>query len=227
MQIPDADAERALAVWDEPEYVDLVFTGTLANAIKPWGEELLNAPLTATVCNADEIPYVQTSDHPLLSHLLHTVWDRDHVLRFGHPLPVPVRTPLSEQWSLERSSGMAPRVVNGTSQFAGPGRTVQAEVLTGPAHVTAAELLASLTQGAPSVDAAHEVTEEHQGALRHAFWLASTSHGPTQHELYGFAVQGNEAVALAFVCDDPSDHVWAQHVWRSISHGFRYTPELA
>ncbi|MEU2281492.1 DUF2199 domain-containing protein [Streptomyces sp. NPDC013178] len=222
MQIPDADGERALAVWDEPGYADLVFTGTLANAIEPWGEELLHAPLTATVRNADEIPYVQAGEHPLLSQVLHTVWDRDHVLRcFGHPLPVPVRTPLNEQWSIERSPGMAARVVNGTSQFASPGRTVHADLLTAPHQGTPAELLTSLTEGAPSVDAAHRITEEHRGALRHAFWLESTSQGRTQHELYGFVIQGDHAVALACMYDDPSDLAWAQHVWRSINHSAR------
>ncbi|MGI5292745.1 DUF2199 domain-containing protein [Nonomuraea polychroma] len=217
MRISEADLERARVLWDEPGYSNLTLTGTLANAIKPWGEDLLNADLTAVVRDPDQIPYVATTHDDLLSRVLHTVWDRDQVLRcFGHPLPVRVQTPLDERWSIERTAGMAARVVDGTSQFVGPGRTVYADLFTTARPRTPTEWLASLTEGAPSAEEAHQITEEYAGGLRRAFWRAATVDGRKQHELYGFVIRDDQALAIACMYDDPDDLAWAQHVWRSV-----------
>jgi hypothetical protein len=220
MEISEADLQRAHTLWDQPGYADLVLTGQLANAIKPWDEELLGAPLTARVRNADEIPYVEASDHPLLGHVLHTVWDRHQVLRcFGHPLPVPVQTPLNAWWSIERTAGMAGRVVDGTSQFSDACRAVYADLYTIPPSQTPAEALAALTDGAPQVDTDHQLTQESGGGLRHAFWLtAAAEDGQPRHELYGLTIQDGQAVRIGCFYQDPDDLPWAQHVWRSITH---------
>lgn len=220
METSEADLQRAHTVWDQPGYADLVLTGRLANAIKPWGEELLGAPLTARVRNADEIPYVDSSDHPLLGHVLHTVWDRHQVLRcFGHPLPVPVQTPLNARWSIERTAGMAGRVVDGTSQFSDARRAVYADLYTIPPSRTPDEAIAVMNQGAPQVDAAHQLTEERGEGLWHAFWrTAADDDGRPRHELYGLAVQDGQAVRIGCFYQDPDDLSWAQHVWRSITH---------
>ncbi|MFI6321025.1 DUF2199 domain-containing protein [Nonomuraea sp. NPDC050556] len=220
MRIGADDLERTHAVWDEPAYADLVLSGTLANAIEPWGEELLGADLTAVVRNEDEIPYADASNNPLLSQVMHTVWNRDDVLRcFGHALPVSVRTWLDERWSIERSAGMSARVVDGAAQFTGLGRAAHVK-LRNALHSgwTPMEFLAALTKGAPGVDAAHQLTEEYSNGLRHAFWLTSTSQDRTQYEFYGYAIHRDTAVALACVYDDPEDLSWAQHVWRSVTH---------
>ncbi|MEU4533845.1 DUF2199 domain-containing protein [Streptosporangium sp. NPDC023825] len=219
IRISEDDLERAHSLWDEPAYAGLVFSGTLANAIEPWGQDVMGADLTVVVRDVDEIPYVDASSHPLLSRVLRADWDRDEVLsHFGHALPVPVRTWLNDHWSIERSAGMAARVVEGISQFAGPGRTVYADLRTASGPGTPDEFLASLTEGAPVTDAAHQLTEHHQGGLRHAFWLTSTGPEQPKHELYGFVIHHDEAVALACFHDDPQDLSWAQHVWRSVIH---------
>ncbi|WP_182909569.1 DUF2199 domain-containing protein [Microbispora sp. H13382] len=219
IRISGADFARARTLWDEPEYAGLVLTGTLANGIGPWGEDLLGAPVTAVVRDVDEIPSVDSSDDELLSHVLHTVWNRDHVLRcFEHPLPVPVQTALDERWSIERTAGLAARVVEGVWQFAGPGRTAHAKISIHAEDGTPAELLATLTHGAPHVDAGHQVTEEHAGGLRHAFWLTSSEEGGTRHELYGYVIQDGQALRLACLYEEPGDLRWAQHVWRSVRY---------
>ncbi|MGI5290788.1 hypothetical protein ACQEVF_46750 [Nonomuraea polychroma] len=77
--------------------------------------------------------------------------------------------------------------------------------------------LASLTDGAPSFDEADQITEECADGLRHAFWDAATVVGRMQHELYGFIIRDNQALAIACMYDDPDDLAWAQHVWRSVA----------
>ncbi|RJL35567.1 DUF2199 domain-containing protein [Bailinhaonella thermotolerans] len=56
MEIGEEDLEHARAVWDDDAaYGELVLTGTLANAVKPWGEAR-GARLTAVVRDPEEIP---------------------------------------------------------------------------------------------------------------------------------------------------------------------------
>jgi hypothetical protein len=129
-----------------------------------------------------------------------------------------VQTPLNEHWSIERTADMAARVVDTTSQFTGPGRTAYVDLFNAPRAGTPAELLTSLTKGAPRVDEAHQITEDYSGGLRHAFWLVSTSQGRPQHELYGFVIHGDQALGLSCIYDDPQDLSWAQHVWRSVTY---------
>ncbi|RJL35566.1 hypothetical protein [Bailinhaonella thermotolerans] len=158
--------------------------------------------------------------------MLGTVWDRHHVLsHFGHPLPVPIRQRLDEHWVIERSAGLASRVVEGTSQFAGPGRTVLADLYTAPR--SAAELIASFTGEAPRVAEDHRITEEVPGGSRHAFWLTATVEGRERHELYGFTAHDGRILAVACMYDNPDDLAWAQHVWRSATltpHTPRHQP---
>jgi hypothetical protein len=72
--------EKAAEIWWTPKYKDLVLSGSLANAVPPWGDELLGAPATATVLNADHSPYVTSSGHPMLSKVLQDVWPSDVIL---------------------------------------------------------------------------------------------------------------------------------------------------
>ncbi|MFC9690110.1 DUF2199 domain-containing protein [Kribbella sp. NPDC056951] len=74
---PD-DLQRTFAVWWEPEYADLRLDGLLANAIHPWG--LLYTPVTATVRDPEETPYLTGSPDPLLARVLTETWVHDEVV---------------------------------------------------------------------------------------------------------------------------------------------------
>lgn len=168
----------------------------MANSIKPCSDGLLGAPATAQVRNPDEIPYVVGSDHPFLAHVLAGTWERHEVLScFGHPLPVAVRTRLDEHWSIERTAGLAARVVDGASQFGGPARTVHADLFSDNAGRNPEEFLASLLSGAPAVPSEQQLTEQIPDGVRHAFWLTSAPQGREQHELYGFTVHDSGIAA--------------------------------
>ena len=218
LRIGDEDLARAADIWETPAYRELVFRGTLANAIRPWADELLDAPATVTVRSEDEIPWVTAADSVAVTSILTEEWDRDHVLsRFGHPLPVPVRTRLGDRWSIERTPGLTGRVHEGSHRFVGPGRTVIIDSLTHPdpgADLDA--LLDALLDGAPAVPADQRLTERETACVRHALWTSSTREGREQHELYGFVVVPGAALAVVCISDDPEDLAWAKHVWRSI-----------
>jgi hypothetical protein len=218
MKISHADMKHAEAVWDDAAmYAGLVLHGTLANSIKPWGEDMLGAAVTAVVRNTDEIPYVDASDNQVIRAVLRDVWDRDQVLRcFGHPLPVDVRTPLTDEWSIERTAGLAARVVDGTSQFAGPGRTVYVDLLTDWENRPPEVLLESLLEGAPEVPLQQTFTTRAGDLLRHAFWL--TAAHEQQHEFYAYVVRPGSALAIGCFYDDPADHAWAMHVLQSAAY---------
>ncbi|WP_455359923.1 DUF2199 domain-containing protein [Streptomyces sp. SYSU K21746] len=218
LEISAADLDHALAMWQDPAYKGLVLRGALANSIKPWGDGLLGATATVEVRNPDEIPYVVRSGHTLLAEVLAGTWDRHEVLRcFGHPLPVAVRTRLNEHWSIERTAGFAGRVIDDTSQFAAPGRTVHADLFSDSDGRSREEFLASLLHGAPAVPPEQQLTEQLPDGVRHAFWLTSRPHGRDQHELYGFTVhESGTAAGVVCMWDEPEDLAWAQHVWRSL-----------
>lgn len=219
LRIGDDDLERAHRVWEAPEYRDLELRGTMANAIKPWGAALLGAPATVVVRDPDEIPYVDDGDDEVLRRILGATWDRDDVLRrLAHPLPVPVRTPLDERWSVERGSGFSAGVAGGAHRFLAPGRTVHADLFADPLRRSPAEFLAALVNGAPAVPPEQQVTEDIAGeGVRHAFWTVAAPDGRTRYELYGFTVD-RDGTAVGTVCmwDEPDDLAWALHVWRSV-----------
>jgi hypothetical protein len=218
LRITDADLARAADTWETPAYGELVLQGTLANAIRPWDDHLLNATVTVTVQNAGEIPYVTAADSPAVTEILTNVWNRHYVLsRFGHALPVAVRTRVGDRWSIERTPGLQGRVHDGSHRFVGPGRTVIIDSLTH--HDPGADpdtLLAGLLSGAPAVLADQQITERESGYVRHALWTSATRSGREQHELYGFVVVPGAALAVVCIWDDPVDFAWAKHVWRSI-----------
>ncbi|MET8630927.1 DUF2199 domain-containing protein [Kitasatospora sp. NPDC004669] len=218
LRISDDDLDHAHRIWEDPAYRELTLRGTMANAIKPWGDDLRDAPATVVVRSPDEIPYVDHSDDELLRRILTTTWDRDDVLcRLAHPLPVPVRTPLNEHWSIERTSGLSARVVDRTHRFLAPGRTVHADVFSDRIRRSPEDFLAALVSGAPAVPPEQQITEDTPDGIRYAFWAVSTPDGRTQYELYGFTVHRN-GTAAGVVCmwDEPDDLAWALHVWRSV-----------
>jgi hypothetical protein len=218
LRITDADLARAAQVWETPAYGDLVLQGTLANAVRPWGDDLLHAPVTVAVQNDGEIPYVTAAHSPAVTEILTNVWNRHYVLsRFGHALPVAVRTRIGDRWSIERTPGLQGRVHDGSHRFVGPGRTVIIDSLTHrDPNADLDTLLAGLLGGAPAVPAEQQITEGEPDCVRHALWRSATRSGREQYELYGFVVVPGAALAVVCISDDPVDLAWAKHVWRSI-----------
>ncbi|MHA6761845.1 DUF2199 domain-containing protein [Streptacidiphilus sp. PAMC 29251] len=218
LRISDADLALARDVWEEPAYGDLVLHGSLANSIRPWGDELLGAPVTIAVRERHEIPYATASEHPVVSRILTSTWDRDYVLsRFGHALAVPVRTRIDDRWSIERTAGLTGRVHDGSHRFAGPGRTVIIDALThSDPDADPETLLTGLLKDAPAVPAAQQTDEREPGCMRHALWLSATRGERQQHELHGHVVVPGAALVVVCISDDADDLAWAQHVWRSV-----------
>ncbi|WUH92543.1 DUF2199 domain-containing protein [Streptomyces sp. NBC_00433] len=191
VRVGEAEFGAVQGSWESAGYDGLAFGGALGNAIPPWGEELLDAPVVVAVRDRDEVPYVTGSDRADVAGLLATTWDRDHVLsRYGHPLPVAVRTLVGGgRWSIERSAGLAAAGTGGGGHcFSGPGRTVTAEEAAGP------------------------------GAVPHAGWTAVVRGGRERYEFRGVDVlPGGAGLSVVCTVDDRADLAWAGHVWRSLS----------
>ncbi len=190
---------------------------TLANDVPPFG--LLGAEVTVSLREPEELPWVDGSPDPQVTEILTAQWDRDEVLGlFDQALPVAVRTRLSDEWLLERSPGLAARVVDGTMQFAGPGRTVYADQLVDELVRAPEEFLGDLIADAPEVPPEQISTHTEGDEVRHAYWLTTAVDGQEQHELYGFVVRPGAALAVSCFHDDPADHAWALHVLRSATY---------
>jgi hypothetical protein len=208
MQVPDEDQapgeRRRLA-------------GTLANAIQPWGPDLLGAPVRAEVREHGARPTVVGSDHPTLSRIVTEVWDRDTVLAgLAFPLPVPVRHRLDERWSIERSAGLVPQVVRGRQRFIGTGRKVLISSYTTEPGRSAEDVLRSVTDGA--APGGEPITErDHDGThIRYAMRTTADVDAAVQYELYGFTIGPGGFLETVCIHSDPADVAWAVEVWRSV-----------
>ena len=214
VSLDDDQLRHALNVWNEPAYADLAVRGSVANAIKPW-PTLLGEPAGAVVRDADKLPYLVADESTLLSRVLNDEWDRDDVLsRIWHPLPLTVRQPVTEDWSIERTAGLTPHLTEELMIFAGPGRTVHIETFGTPPGTTADDAIAVMTEGAPE-QRDGELTERDGDFVRHAFWLPAVVNGKVQHELHGYAAKPSAVACVTCMYDDPDDLDWAQSVWRS------------
>lgn len=201
VRVGEADFGAAQRGWESFGYEEMVLAGTLANAVAPFGDELLHAPVTVGVRDRDDLPYVIGSDRPGVARVLATVWDRDHVL--GHcrePLPVPVRTPVGAHWSIERSAGLAAEPDGGPAlRFAGPGRSVAATALAST----------DLPTGRWAVGRS-------PGRVRHTRWTTVVRGGRERHELHGHDAVPGAALSVVCTVDDPADLAWAGQVWESV-----------
>lgn len=224
VQVDEETFLHAADVWDdEAGYPELVVRGRLANAVKPWGEAVLGAELTGRIKDAGELPYLVEGHGPEAERLIGQVWDRDHVLaRFPHPLPVAVRTELGDGWSVERSAGFSGRFENGVDQFATQGRSVAVTLFRDTERGRAAEdFLAALIGEEPEAPVVPEGQEHWErsadGAVRYASWLTPRDTGRTRHELTAYAVEPDGSAAGLFCSyEEPGQHAWARHVWRSL-----------
>ncbi|MET7419938.1 DUF2199 domain-containing protein [Dactylosporangium sp. NPDC005555] len=211
---PD-DLRHAREVWRTADYPSLELDGTLANAIQPWGQAILDAPVRVAVRKADEIPYVVASPHATLGRVIADEWDRDTVLgSLATALPVPIQARVSDDWSVERGAGFTVRLHEESLRFVGPGRTVILDIFGTDRAQTVDEVLATMIEGAPAADG--RLTERDGGELRHARWMVAGA----QHELYGLVIRPGSMLSVTCVHDDPADHEWALHTWRSVRfHG--------
>ncbi|MEV8587544.1 DUF2199 domain-containing protein [Streptomyces sp. NPDC051180] len=221
LEVDEETLRRTASVWhDEAAYPGLVVRGRLANAVEPWGGEVLGLEMTARIADPGELPYLVEGHEPTAVGLLGDVWGRDHVLeRFPTPLPVAVRTDLGDGWSVERSAGLSARFADGADQFAGPDRSVAVALFQDDRAGRAAEdFLAALLDGAPEVPESRRHTEHLPGGgVRHAFWCTPEDTGRGRHELTAYAVEPDGSAAGLYCSHaEPEAHTWAGHVWRSL-----------
>ena len=64
------DFERVLRTWTTDRYGGLEIEGRLANALPPWGSQLLGRHCRAAVLVESQIPYVVSSSDPVLLGIL-------------------------------------------------------------------------------------------------------------------------------------------------------------
>ncbi|WP_434445221.1 hypothetical protein [Lentzea sp. E54] len=205
MRIDARDARRVASAWGDPS---LCLTGTFAHDIKPW-DGLHGAEVVAEVREPGEAPeYVR---HPLLG----TTHDRDEVLSaFLAELPISIRQRLPGRWSIERTAGLTPHLLDDGLRFAGPGRTVFVGVRR--AMGTSADRFLELAlDGAPEVPAGRRFLERAGVELRHALWLTTAS---GRHEFHGHVARFGEMLVVTVVHEDPADHTWARHVLNSVRY---------
>ncbi|MEU2393767.1 DUF2199 domain-containing protein [Streptomyces sp. NPDC007369] len=222
VEVDDATLGRAHELWQHADYADFSLSGTFANRIQPWGDDLLGAEVTAQVADPEKLPVVVEVRHPAASRVLTHAWDRDHVLsRFPHPLPVDVRTDLGDRWSVLRTAGLTAAFDGGTDHFNGPDRSVAVNLMQDDVPGRApADFLAALLDGAPDTRPAQRAEEPlSDGGVRYAFWLTPRDNGRPRHEFYGFAVRADGSAARVFCShEDHADLAWAQRIWRSLDH---------
>ncbi|MEU9804492.1 DUF2199 domain-containing protein [Mycobacterium sp. NPDC050853] len=219
IQISSPDYKHCRRIWEEDEYASLTVHGTLANGIEPWAAAF-GANVTAVVQDPDHLPVIVDSSDPLVIQMLSEAWDRDEVLgHFAFALPIPVRESLSRGWGIERSAGLAWTTEDRTLVFTGPGRSVSVDVFGDRDDRPQDQFLRELLAFAPGVPPDHEYTDHTDGVLRHAFWRVVDADGQPEHQFYGQIVANGSAVWLVCVYDDPTDHDWAWHVFRSVSPG--------
>ncbi|MFE4659000.1 DUF2199 domain-containing protein [Streptomyces hydrogenans] len=212
---------HAAAVWeDQVAYPELVVRGRLANAVMPWGEDVLGAEFTGRIVDAEELPYLVEGHGEVAARLLGETWDRDHVLaRFPHPLPVAVRTDLGDGWSVERTAGFAARFEDGVDHFGARDRTVALVTFQDDEPGRSAEDFLPLLVGeTPPVPEGQEHTERLEGGgIRYAFWFTPQDTGRARHELTAYVVEPDGAAAGLYCSyEEAGQHPWARHVWRSL-----------
>ncbi|NKE55939.1 hypothetical protein FXN61_03500 [Lentzea sp. PSKA42] len=209
MRITAGDARRADAVWGGPGYTSLRLTGTFAHDIKPW-DDLDGAEVVAEVHEPGYLP--EFVEHPLLG----TTWDRDEVLSaFLVELPVSIQQKLIGAWSIERTGGMTPHLLEDGLRFVGPGRTVFIDVRRAPG-VPPDRFLEMALDGAPDVPEDQRFLARDGAELRHALWLTT---GTARHEFFGHVVRFGDMLLVTCIHDDPADHAWARHVLNTVRYG--------
>ncbi|MFF9341419.1 DUF2199 domain-containing protein [Streptomyces sp. NPDC014773] len=225
VEVEEETFRHAAEVWDdEAAYPELVVRGRLANAVQPWGEDVLGAEFTGRIADPGELPYLVEGHGEAAARLLGETWDRDYVLaRFPHPLPVAVRTDLGDGWSAERTAGFAARFEDGVDHFGARDRSVALTTFQDNEPGRSAEDFLPLLVGeTPPVPAGQEHTERLEGGgIRYAFWFTPEDTGRSRHELTAYVVEPDGAAAGLYCSyEEAEQHAWARHVWRSLRRGY-------
>lgn len=74
MAIDKPTAKHLWRVWEKPEYANVQFSGQLANLVPPWNKEIEGAECTAEVRDAESVPYIFQSTHPVFAKILSEPW---------------------------------------------------------------------------------------------------------------------------------------------------------
>ncbi len=80
LEVDVSDFDRAVEVWLDEAYSDLVLDGCIANAVPPWRADVIGRPCTARVLIDDQIPYVTKSPDPLVSRILAETWSASEIV---------------------------------------------------------------------------------------------------------------------------------------------------
>ena len=67
-------------MWETPGYATLELDGYLANAIPPWGDQVLGSPASAEVRDPSSFPYLRASSEPVLDSILTRTWPHEEIL---------------------------------------------------------------------------------------------------------------------------------------------------
>ena len=67
-------------MWETPGYATLELDGYLANAIPPWGDQVLGSPASAKVRDPSSFPYLRASCEPVLDSILTRTWPHEEIL---------------------------------------------------------------------------------------------------------------------------------------------------
>lgn len=77
------DPDRMKSVWEQwetPAYATLELDGYLANAIPPWGDQVLGSPASGAVIDPSLFPYLRASSEPVLDSILTRTWQHQDIL---------------------------------------------------------------------------------------------------------------------------------------------------
>jgi hypothetical protein len=67
-------------IWESPEYLGHEFQGWCANAVPPWKQAVLAAPVIARPRKQDELPWVVSSSSELMQAILEREWPHEEIL---------------------------------------------------------------------------------------------------------------------------------------------------
>jgi len=123
LAVDPAQLKHIHATWWSPEYSQLVVDGYLANAVPPWDEALLAAPAHAVVRDPRQVPYIESSTHPLLDRVLGELWP---------PGAVSAAPKLGGDPLAPTAEGMRERVADGRKHFRAALERVTGEGLERP-----------------------------------------------------------------------------------------------
>jgi hypothetical protein len=69
LEVDSDDFREAWKVWNAPEYTSLTMEGYVANEIAPWNQ-FPHALIRAVVQDAEQVPFLESSDDPLFTRIL-------------------------------------------------------------------------------------------------------------------------------------------------------------